>query len=120
MPAAQFTKAWQDGFVAIVHYAAAIGKLQTLPKDSVDSAQSKTTNLGNQYLHDGVWIKTVTKKGIGENYFIFIPQPGKIQERKPGTSGLWREFIVQHASGFRQSLVPDSVLSELAKGVTGD
>lgn len=121
MATVAFNKAYLDGLVAIAQYVDPKGNHPTKVKGGlkgVTSPESRNTDLGNNNLHEGTWYQTYTAKGAV--YFIFVPDPALIAERKPGTSILWHDFIVQHSNGIRVNLAPASVLRELSRGVVGD
>lgn len=116
-----FDIGWVKGFIEIAEYQAPDGTHpHKMPGGlhAVDSRESGNTDLGNNNLHEGYWLKTHTAKK--QRYFIFIPDPTQVHENKPGKSLLWHTFIVQHDNGSRQDLAPETVVRELRGGVIGD
>lgn len=105
------------GLLAILHYTAPDGTHPHLVPgglNSVDSEQSRTTNLGNANMHEGTWLSTQTK--ARQDYWIFVPKPDLVTPH----DAVLHSFVVQHADGYRDDLAPASVLDELTHGVKGD
>lgn len=82
-----------------------------LDKESVDSPQSKRTNLANQYIgKKGSWMRLIC--ATGQPLYVWIPVFDSLTEKSP----LRHDFVVQDSTGYRYAYAPATVIAILKRG----
>jgi len=100
---------------AVVDFAAWRGPSGEVPilldKASVDSRESKDTNLGNARIGaKGSWMRLLC--ATGQPLYVWVPVFDSLSEKSP----LRRDFVVQVMSGYRYAYAPATVMAILKRG----
>lgn len=103
---------YQRALTDILHWRGPSNKIPAiLPKEKVDSAVSKRTNLGNSYIGKvGVWIQQ--ECATGQVLYIWLPDVNKLSEK----SILRSDFVIEDSTGYRYNYAPASVIAILKRG----